>query len=136
MPQLELPWFQFPVFELPPLPPPHPSVTRAEKLKRYQSFMPTMVAPELKNRREVRREFRRRIPSSVRAAGVDGRVELLLWIDEEGTVQNHEIKKSSGSRDFDMAVQDLVPLLKFRPTTWHGRPVAAVVVLPFTFDVR
>jgi TonB family protein len=128
---------QFPVFELPPLP---PSVTKAladdEKFRRYETLMPTMVTPELQNRRQVQREFERRIPSSIRYGGADGQVKLLVWIDEEGTVQKHMLSQPSGSRSFDRAVEQLVALLKFRPTHWHGRPIASVVELPFSFDAQ
>jgi TonB family protein len=137
VPNLDLPALALsllPAFEPPP---PPASITKNEELKQYHSFMPTMVAPELKNRRRVQREFERRIPFSVRDAGIDWRVVLLLWIDQDGTVQKHVVKSSSGSRAFDRAVEEhLIAMLLFRPTLWHGRPIASVVELPFSFHAR
>jgi TonB family protein len=125
-----------PVFEVPELP---ASVTDAlaqrAEFMRYQSLMPTMVAPELENRSRIQREFERRIPYSLLHGRKAGQVRLLLWIDEQGTVRKHELRHTTGSRSLEQTVEALVALLKFRPTHWHGRPIASVVELPFTFQV-
>jgi TonB family protein len=113
-----------------------PSSVTAEKLEGYASFLPSMVAPRLKNLARVRRELERRYPARLRDAGVEGRVVVLMWIDEQGVVQKHQLQKSTGSNAFDRAVEEVIPLMQLTPSLKNGRPVRTLVALPISFEMR
>ena len=51
-------------------------------------------------------------------------VELLLEIDEEGTVLDWSVKTSSGYPELDEAVLSVAPLLDFYPALYQGKHVA------------
>ena len=124
--------------EPPPLPAvPDPPVTavRERELMRYEYFAPYMVRPELLNRDEVRRVLERRYPNVLRRSHVEGAVLVVFWIDETGTVQKYEIRKSSGSKELDRAVEDVIEIMKFRPAMERGEPVKVIVALPIRFQV-
>lgn len=123
--------------EAPSLPEPPPIPQEAEgTLESYAHFMPYMVRPELKNRAEVQRALERRYPEVLRRGNVEGAVVVLFWIDEFGAVQKYEIRKSSGSKDLDAAVESVIEIMEFRPAIDHGKPVRVIVALPIRFQTR
>ncbi|HEX6940194.1 MAG TPA: energy transducer TonB [Longimicrobiales bacterium] len=129
---------------IPPLPPPPvPGGAGAAggvagaggDLATYEYFMPYMVRPELKNRAEVQRELERRYPKVLRWGAVEGAVLVLFWIDEFGQVQRYEIRKSSGSKALDAAVESVIEIMEFRPAMDRGKPVKVIVALPIRFEL-
>lgn len=108
----------------------------AAKLARFRPFMPNMVKPELRNRREVRRALERRWSRAMQAAGIQGRVVLLLWIDEDGAVQKCEVELSSGSDALDDAAVAATGVMAFRPALNMGEPVAVIASMPVSFDIE
>ena len=71
------------------------------------SFIPFDTSPVLQNaggRYSAR--CRRPIREDLRDAGVGGRVELWLYVDESGVVANHEVKTTSGAEEFDRAAAE------------------------------
>ncbi len=117
-----------------PEPPAVPAGADGE-LAEYEHFMPYMVRPELKNRSEVQRALERRYPNVLRMGNVEGAVVVVFWIDERGAVQKYEIRRSSGSRALDRAVEDVIEIMEFRPALNRGEPVKVIVALPIRFQL-
>lgn len=107
-----------------------------EEIAAAPVFVPRDVDPELKNRREVTRELRRRYPLHLQEAGIGGTVLVWLLIDEEGKVRKYEIKQSSGRTELDRAAIDVIDVMEFSPALRRDRPVAVWVALPITFRVE
>lgn len=117
-----------------PEPPPVPASAGSE-LAAYEYFMPYMVRPELKNRQAVKRELERRYPNVLRRGNVEGAVLVVFWIDEFGTVQKYEIRRSSGSKALDAAVEGVIEMMEFRPAMSRGKPIKVIVALPIRFQL-
>lgn len=126
-----------PKLALPEIPTP-PSVPAAaeEELAGYVHIMPSMVAPELVNRREVQRLLERRFPMELASSVREAVVVMWFWIDETGAIQKYEIKESSGYAAFDAAAEEVVERMKFRPAIRNGEPTRVIVALPITFRVE
>jgi protein TonB len=108
----------------------------ADEIAAAPVFVPRDVDPELKNRREVTRELRRRYPLHLQEAGIGGTVLVWLLIDEEGNVRKYEIKQSSGRKELDRAAIEVIDAMEFSPAKRRDRPVAVWVALPITFRVE
>lgn len=117
-----------------PLPP--TPAGAAEELRGFEHFMPYMVKPELKNRREVRRALERNYPPALQVAGVQGELLVWFWIDETGAVQKYEIKRSSGIALLDDAAERVIELMEFSPALDRGEPIRVIVALPIRFEVE
>lgn len=113
-----------------------PVVAVEDGLDGYTEFMPTMVKPELKNRRAVKRALERGYPPRMRATGGQGSVVVVLWIDENGEVRKHEIEGYRGSEDFDRVAGKVVPMMEFTPSFRNGSPARTIVRLPINFSLR
>jgi protein TonB len=127
-----------PDFEAIPLPdiPPPPVTATADAVPGFEDFVPYSVAPELRNRQQVARALRARYPAFLQSAGIGGEVLFWFWIDEDGVVQHHEIKQSSGRKELDEAALEVVELMRFSPALDRGKPVRIIVALPIRFEVR
>jgi len=97
---------------------------------------PFTVAPELKNRDEVRRALERFYPPLLRDAGIGGTVLVWFFIDETGTVQKSQVKESSGHKALDEAALKVAEIMRFSPALNRDKKVAVWVALPITFAVR
>lgn len=117
----------------PPIPAP-PVSSASDELPGFEHFVPSMVRPVLVNRDQVRRRLEREYPRHLQAAGIGGALLILFWIDEDGEVWKHEIKKSSGRDALDRAAERVIPIMKFRPAFKMGRPVNIIVALPVRFE--
>lgn len=126
-----------PVTTLPDIPPPPPIPESAEsELAGYQHILPSMVAPELVNRREIQTLLERSFPSALAGSVREVVVVMWFWIDEKGEIQKYEIKESSGYAVFDRAAEAVVERMRFRPAVRNGEPTRVIVSLPITFRVR
>ncbi len=71
-------------------------------------------------------------PEIARRAGVEGKVFVLAYVDETGTVTKTEITKGIGS-GCDEAAMDAVLKTKFRPGVQRGKPVKVKITIPIVF---
>ncbi len=87
------------------------------------------VPPVLANREEVTAAMR------AVGAGLEAQVVLQMRVDEQGRVQELRIIRESGVADLDDAALWIGEMMRFEPAQFEGRPVAAWVEIPVTFDV-
>jgi periplasmic protein TonB len=122
------------VFDLPAMdevPPAPPALDREVGV-----FTPFTVAPSLLNASGAERVLQREYPSILRDAGIGGQVGLLVYIDEEGVVQEARVQESSGHPLLDAAALRAVESFRFRPAMNLDRHVPVWIALPVTFQSR
>lgn len=100
------------------------------------AFTPFTVAPTLKNRDDVARALEREYPPMLRDAGIGGSVNVWLFIDEQGQVQDVRINKSSGFEALDDAALRVGSRMEFTPALNRDEKVFVWVSIPITFQVR
>jgi protein TonB len=100
------------------------------------TFTPFEVAPDLRNRDEVGRALQREYPSLLRDAGVGGSVEVWIFLDEQGSVQNVQVNATSGQKTLDDAALRVAQIMEFSPAMNRDKPVPVWVKIPITFQVR
>jgi len=71
-------------------------------------------------------------PEIARRAGVEGKVYVLAFIDESGTVTRAEVTKGIGM-GCDEAAIDAVLKTKFKPGMQRGKPIKVQVTVPISF---
>lgn len=113
------------------LPPPPPGGDPADE----PSFIAYDTAPILLNPAEVQELLQREYPRSLRDAGIEGRVELWLYVSEDGAVRNSEIRTSSGNALLDEAAGRVAPAIRFTPARSRDRVTAVWVRLWVEFKV-
>jgi TonB family protein len=75
-------------------------------------------------------------PDAAMKAGAEGKVILILNIDENGDLVQKMIWKSSGRTDLDeAAAQSIDKSVKWKPAMKDGKPVNAWVAMPFNFTL-
>ncbi len=74
-------------------------------------------------------------PSIAKEAGIEGRVFLLAFIDENGTVNDVKVLKGIGGGCDEAAIKALKNT-KFRPATNKGKPVKVKFSIAITFKLR
>jgi TonB family protein len=113
-----------------PLPPP-----REARPPLPPSDLPTR-RPELRNRLDVGREISRRWPPRLRDQRIEGRVVLMLFIDEDGRILRRRVAESSGHCEFDLAALEVSRIMRFSPAVARGEPTRVWVSMPITFSLR
>lgn len=124
-----------PTFEQNPAPelgPPPPDAT-ANPGDRPR-YIPYTVAPRLENPKEVLAALKREYPTTLRQAEVSGRVELWLYISEEGKVVETRIAESSGYPQFDEAAQRVAREMHFSPGRNRDRVTPVWLTQPIRFS--
>jgi TonB family protein len=86
---------------------------------------------ELTNADEVTRALVRNYPPLLRDAGIGGKVELYLYVDEAGLVQRTTVLKTSGYDALDQAALQVSTLMRFVKASHAGW-----VALPLTFSAN
>jgi len=66
-------------------------------------------------------------PYEAKIKGIEGKVEIILSVNEAGDVDNTKISKSSGYKILDDATIEYAKNLKFDPASLEGKPVPAWV---------
>jgi protein TonB len=99
------------------------------------SFTPHTVRPELTNMDEVQRALVREYPPMLRDAQIGGTVEVWLFIDTEGKVDNSKIQKPSGYPMLDAAALNVANTMRFTPAYNRDQKVPVWVSIPITFRV-
>ena len=120
-----------PIENLPP-----PPTTTGPDISAAPVPTPFTVAPELRNRDEVRRALERFYPPFLRDAGIGGTVLVWFFIDETGKVRNHLIKESSGHKALDEAALKVADIMQFTPALNRDKKVPVWVALPIDFRTK
>lgn len=76
-----------------------------------------------------------RYPEIAKRAGIEGKVFVLAFIDEEGNVANARVVKGIGA-GCDEAALDAVKGVKFNPGRHQGKPVKVQVTIPIQFKLQ
>lgn len=74
-------------------------------------------------------------PEIAKRAGVEGKVYVLAFVDESGTVTKAQIIKGIGA-GCDEAALDAVLKTKFKPGKQRGKPVKVQVSVPIVFKLQ
>lgn len=74
-------------------------------------------------------------PETMRTQGISGTVKLEALIDKEGRVREVNILTSAGTH-FDQAAKQAILASTFYPAEVEGEPVAVLLRLPVTFNLR
>lgn len=105
----------------------------AENVEAAPTFTPYTVAPELKNREEIRRALVRFYPQMLKDAGIGGTALIWLLIDEKGFVMKTQVKKTSGYPQLDEAAMKVGDMMQFSPGLNRDQAVKVWVALPIIF---
>ena len=76
-----------------------------------------------------------RYPEIAKRAGIEGKVHVQAFIDENGNVTNAKIIKGIGA-GCDEAALDAVKESKFKPGRQRGKPVKVQVSIPIVFKLQ
>lgn len=112
-----------------------PAASQGSVRDEFVAFAPTMVAPRVLNQPEVERALRQHYPPMLRDAGIGGRVDMLLWLDEDGGIVRAQIGTSSGRTQFDEAALRVVDVMRLSPALNRGSPARVIVTIPIMFRV-
>ncbi len=116
--------------------PPPPESSGEVDLSEGPTFTPYTVGPELINRDEVGRALMREYPPLLRDAGIGGSPQVWFFIDENGRVQDTQLRESSGHTQLDEAALKVADLMRFTAALNREKKVPVWVSLPITFQVR
>ncbi|MCE9650475.1 MAG: energy transducer TonB [Parvibaculum sp.] len=106
---------------------PPTAITAVQSAKAVSSATPPRVDPEHPPRHPD-------YPPAARRMGEEGTVQLLLYVREDGTVQDTRIDKSSGSAKLDQAAaREALRSWRFVPAKNAGTAVAAWFRFAVTF---
>lgn len=119
-----------PVENLPPPP------SDASKIGDQPVFTPYTVKPELKNRRGAVQIVEKYYPQLLKDAGIGGTVQVWVFIDTNGQVENSKVQKSSGNRQLDDAALRAAQEFSFTPALNRDKRVPVWINIPITFSVR
>ena len=92
------------------------------------------VAPSLLNPEEVREALGRAYPRELSDRGIGGRVEVYLFIDENGQVQDARIGLSSFYQALDDAALSIADVFRFSPGLNGDERTSGWVNFPATFN--
>ncbi|MQA90768.1 MAG: TonB family protein [Gemmatimonas sp.] len=110
-----------------------PIRTETDEWATFEKFAPSMVRPDISNRREVVRYLERFYTPILRRTGATGQVILDFWIDEKGMPRRAAIVTSSGREELDDLSMSLSKLIRFRPALRAGEPIRVQVRVPIHF---
>lgn len=98
------------------------------------SLAPDIRYPSLRSQEEARAIVKLHYPRQLQRRGVTGSVRLILWVDESGSVLDHEVVRSSSIARLDQAALDAAPKLRFTPARRQGEPVGTWVEFDLIFQ--
>lgn len=101
----------------------------------FVAFTPRMVKPRVLNQPEVERALRRHYPAHLRASGIGGQTDLMLWLDEDGTILRAVVERSSGHEALDLAALKVIEIARVSPALDRNRPRRVTVRLPVVFRI-
>lgn len=122
---------------VPPAPPPPSVGARSDAVReQFEAFVPSMTAPRLLNVQEIERALQQHYPALLRDAGIEGDVDVALWLTETGEVARAGIARSSGHAAMDAAALAVIDRMRLTPALNRGRAVRVIVTVPVRFRVR
>ena len=74
-------------------------------------------------------------PEIAKRAGVEGKVYILAYVNEEGDVEKTEIQKGIGA-GCDEAAEYAIKHTKFSPGKQRGKPVKVKIMIPVRFQLE
>ena len=101
-----------------------------------EAATPHDVNPTHKDLRRAGRIIERYYPQDLKNRRIGGTVEVWVYIDAEGKVQESRVNTSSGNERLDNAALTAARELEFNPAQNRGDPVPVWVSVPITFSVR
>ena len=113
------------------LPPPPSGGSPADR----PSFIPYDTPPAMRNRGQIVQLLERYYPRNLKDAGIGGRVELWLYVNEQGRVERSEVKTSAGNPLLDEAAQKVAADMEFTPAKNRDKVTAVWVSQWVTFEV-
>ncbi|MEZ4414940.1 MAG: M56 family metallopeptidase [Gemmatimonadota bacterium] len=98
-------------------------------------FTPFTVPPRLQDAEAAATRLQREYPPLLRDAGIEG--EALVWfhIDDEGTVTDVRLGRTSGHQALDEAAMSVARSFRFAPARNGDDPVAVWVAYPMAFEL-
>lgn len=99
------------------------------------SFIPYDTPPRLKNSAQIQQLLQRYYPRTLKDAGVGGRVELWLYVNDRGLVEKSQVKTSSGNVQLDEAAQRVADEMRFVPAKNRDKETDVWVSQWITFEV-
>ncbi|HXX64907.1 MAG TPA: energy transducer TonB [Bacteroidota bacterium] len=105
-----------------------PSASLADTTKPPPEFVPVEIEPEVLVKKEPV------YPALALKAGIEGKVWVKSWIDEQGMVRDVQIIRSDNDT-FNQAAIDAAKQFRFKPAILNGKPVAVWVTFPFKFKI-
>ena len=112
-----------------------PPIFRDDSPTDRPTFIPYDTGPVILNQAEVQQVLEREYPRALKNAGVEGQVELWLYVTEQGVVEHFEVKTSSGNALLDEAAGRVVPAMRFAPAQSRDKATAVWVSLWVKFQV-
>lgn len=113
------------------LPPPATDALPSDR----PSFIAFDTHPVMLNGAEALQALEREYPRTLKDAGIEGRVELWLYLSAEGVVEQAQIKTSSGNPLLDEAALRVAPEMRFSPALNREKATAVWVSQWVTFQV-
>lgn len=92
--------------------------------------------PEMKNSSYIADLLASEYPAELLGRGIGGKVDMLLYICEKGTVRAAVLEQSSGYDRMDKFALQVAQRMKFDPARSQGHPVGVWMKLPITFRPR
>lgn len=104
------------------------------RLREQNTMVGDSLRPILLNSAELMRAQRMEYPAMLKDAGVGGTAIVTIFIDEEGIVQDQNIKESSGHARLDAVALKVAMVGRFCPAKKHGQTVAVWIELSMSFE--
>ena len=117
--------------DAPPPPPPPPPGAR-QRQEESPIFFAWEEAPELIRSTQVIPEY----PPIARKAGVEGRVQLLIVVDEEGNVIDAQVVFANPPGIFEEAAIKAIMQWKFKPAKQRDKPIKVQMGWPIEFTLK
>lgn len=112
------------------------SVAPGEDPSEHPTFIPYDLPPKLTNVPEVLETLRKAYPADLLGQELGGRVELWLYVNEEGVVENSQVKTGSEHESLDEAALEVARAMSFSPAANKGQVTAIWVSQWITFDPK
>ena len=116
--------------------PPPPEEAETADISQAPQFVVHTVRPKLLNESEVNRVLEREYPALLKDAGIGGTTTVWMFIDEEGVVQNQQVREGSGHAGLDNAALKIVTVARFSPAQNRDKTVALWISMDIKFEAN